>query len=70
MSTRSNSVRKGGDLRPVGSEETARALIEGRTGHPVSEAEWEHGRARLLEFATILRAWDRESRAKTELGNV
>ena len=52
-------------------EDTARAVLETRTGRPVNDVEWAQARMRLLEFVTILRSW--ESKAKTresELDNV
>lgn len=61
MFTQSKSVRKGVDLRPAGLEKTARAEIVARTGRTLSDAEWERGCARLLEFVTILRAWNRKT---------
>jgi hypothetical protein len=37
----------------------------------LTEEEWQRERARLVEFVTILRAWDRQPRARTvELENV
>jgi hypothetical protein len=70
MSTRSKAAPKRGDASPSATEGNARAAVEARTGRPFSDAEWENNRARLLEFGTILRAWDQKSRDATELGNV
>ena len=43
------------------SEVAARAALELRVGHSLTDAEWADARARLLEFVSILRAWERES---------
>jgi hypothetical protein len=40
---------------------TARAIIELPTGRPLNDAEWSAMRARILEFARILRVWDRKT---------
>jgi Protein of unknown function (Hypoth_ymh) len=66
MPVRSKATRLNGDVSPAGREETARSAIEARTGRPLSDAEWSRAGARLLEFATILRAWDEKSRDATE----
>src|SRR5579864_7391017 len=42
-------------------EAAARAVLETRLGRPLKELEWERGRARLLEFANTLLAWDRQA---------
>jgi hypothetical protein len=44
-------------------EAAARAAIEARAGHPISDLEWGRVRARLLEFASVLRVWHQESQA-------
>ena len=40
-------------------ENTARAALELRAGRCLTDAEWAAARARLLEFGTILRSWER-----------
>ena len=39
------------------------AAIELRAGRALTDAEWAAARARLLEFAGILRDWDRKTTA-------
>src|SRR5690349_13149180 len=39
----------------------ARAALELHLGHSLTDAEWSAARARLLDFASILRAWDRKA---------
>ena len=50
-------------------EEDARAALELRAGRTLTDAEWAAARARLLEFAGILRIWDRTTTASPR-GNV
>ena len=50
-------------------EAAARAAIELRAGRALTDAEWAAARARLLEFAGILRDWDRKTTASRR-GNV
>lgn len=47
----------------------ARTEIELHAGRPITDAEWAAARARLLEFAGILRGWDRET-TSSRRGNV
>jgi hypothetical protein len=42
-------------------EASARAAFGARTDRPLTDAEWAAVRARLMEFAGILRAWDRST---------
>lgn len=49
--------------------EDARAALELRAGRTLTDAEWALARARLLEFAGILRIWDRRTTASPR-GNV
>jgi hypothetical protein len=51
------------------NEVAARAALELRVGHSLTDAEWADARARLVEFVSILRAWERESIAPRR-GNV
>lgn len=50
-------------------EVAARAALEPGAGRRFTDAEWAAMRARLLEFADILRVWDRKTTA-SERGNV
>jgi len=51
---------------PVSAKEhTARAALEARAGRVFSDPEWQQARSRLLEFASLLRAW--EARSTTQL---
>ncbi len=50
-------------------EDAARAAIELRVGRALTAAEWGAARARLLEFAAILRDWDRKTTV-SQRGNV
>jgi hypothetical protein len=38
-------------------ENAARAALETQVGHTLSDLEWGRARARLVEFASLLRAW-------------
>jgi hypothetical protein len=38
-------------------ENAARAVFDFRAGNAATDHEWAHARARLIEFATILRSW-------------
>ena len=49
------------DQRPRKIEAAARAAIETSARRTLTDAEWAIDRARILEFVSILRAWDRES---------
>jgi hypothetical protein len=48
-----------GGRSPNQLEAAARAAIERRGYRAFTDAEWATARARLLEFAGILRAWER-----------
>lgn len=50
-------------------ETAARAAIELRAGRALTDAEWAAARARLLEFAGILRGWEGKTKASRR-GNV
>jgi hypothetical protein len=50
-------------------EAAARAAIELRAGRALTDAEWAAARARLREFAVILRGWDGKTTAPRR-GNV
>ena len=51
------------------NDAAARALVELRAGRSLTDAEWAAARARLLEFADILRVWERKTTA-LERGSV
>jgi len=52
-------------------EHGARTALASRMRRELTEEEWQRERARLVEFVTILRAWDRQPRTRTvELENV
>ena len=40
----------------------ARGELNSHAGRPLTDAEWAQMRARLLEFVTILRTWERQDR--------
>jgi hypothetical protein len=50
-------------------EAAARTAIELNAGRPLTDAQWAAARARLVEFAGILRDWDRKTVASRR-GNV
>lgn len=58
-----------GDRSPKQIEASARAAMELRANRTFTDAEWTAMRARLLEFAGILRDWDRKTAALSR-GNV
>ena len=58
-----------GDRSPKQLEASARAAMELRANRTFTDAEWTAMRARLLEFAGILRGWDRKTTASRR-GNV
>jgi len=50
-------------------ESAARTALEERAGRTLSDLEWDRARARLLEFAALLRAWHRKgTSSECELG--
>lgn len=56
---------------PARSEVAARAALERHGGRALTDAEWARARARLLEFISILRTWDRQAKTNEfEVGNV
>ena len=52
------------------NEVAARAALELRVGHSLTDADWADARARLVEFVSILRAWDRAKTITPLRGNV
>jgi hypothetical protein len=58
------------DMRRSRNEVAARAALEVRVGHSLPDAEWASMRARLVEFTSILRAWDRAKPITPLRGNV
>ena len=66
-------MRAGEDRNPrcrTQGEAAARAALELRVGHSLTDAEWAAMRARLVEFTSILRAWDRAKTITPLRGNV
>jgi hypothetical protein len=64
-----HASKDGGDRSPKQLEARARAAIELCADRSLTDAEWAAMRARLLEFAGILRDWDRKTTASRR-GNV
>lgn len=59
------------DLSASALEAAARRAHESGAGRCLSDAEWAEARSRLLDFAVILRGWDRKAKnPQPELGNV
>jgi hypothetical protein len=50
--------------QPANSDAAARAALESAAARPLTDAEWERARTRLVEFVTILRDWDWERKAE------
>jgi hypothetical protein len=50
-------------------EDDARAAVELGAHRPLTDVEWTVTRARILEFAGILRVWDQKT-AESKQGNV
>ena len=44
------------------NEAAARAALEMRLGRAITDPEWAAARRRLLEFISILRGWDQQTR--------
>lgn len=42
-------------------ENIARAALDAKAGRPVTDAEWAATSSKLLEYAGILRIWDRKT---------
>ena len=59
-----------GDRSPKQLEAPARAAIELRAGRTLTDDEWAAMRAKLREFAGIVRVWDRKMNASRRRGNV
>ena len=51
-----------GTRAPNPSEEKARAALEVTYGIPLSDAEWQRVRTRLLDFVKLLRVWEVQCR--------
>jgi hypothetical protein len=51
------------DTRPDSCEVEAREALDLRAGRTLTDADWAAAKDRLLEFFTILREWDRKTRA-------
>ena len=52
------------DRRLTQSEVAARAAFELCAGRPVTDAEWATAQSRLLQFAGILRDWERKTASR------
>jgi len=56
---------------PSRLENAARRALDRHVGRAVTDAEWARARARLVEFATILRTWQQKAPAsERQFGNV
>jgi hypothetical protein len=61
-----SAVGRCGDQCRTQNEADARAALELRAGHTLTDTEWSAARARLLELMGILRAWDRTTSASSK----
>ena len=60
-----------GPEQPQLLEAAARTALESLTGRALTEEDWVRERARLLEFVTILRAWDQQAKtSQSKAGRV
>ncbi len=57
------------DASPQATEHAARAAFNERVGRTLTDSEWVATRTKLLDFAGILRGWDRKTTASRR-GNV
>ena len=64
-----HAINDRGDRSPKQLEAAARTAIELRADRALTDAEWAATRTRLLDFAGILRGWDRET-TSSRRGNV
>lgn len=55
------AVTNGYHVRRTQRDVAARAALELHVGRSLTDAEWADARARLVEFVSILRGWERES---------
>jgi hypothetical protein len=53
-------------LSPSDEEWAARAAIQSRVGRPLTDHEWQQARSGLLEFASVLRDWQRKPPTMSE----
>jgi hypothetical protein len=44
-------------------EDSARAALGSLIGRELTDEEWTRAKARILEFARILRSWDRKAKS-------
>jgi hypothetical protein len=59
------------DTRPKSCEDSAHAALDARAGRTLTRAQWAVAQAKLLEFVTILRAWDQKTtNSESGFGNV
>ncbi len=61
LQTPMNAPNDRDDRRRSQVEDAARAALELRVGHILTDPEWAAEQAKLVDFANILRAWSRES---------
>lgn len=70
-SNRLNLAAADSEICPAGMENAARDALDLHLGHAITDAEWARTRAKLLEFVSILRSWDRPAETdESEGGNV
>ena len=50
------------DTCPKSCEEAARAALDSRAGRTLTGAQWAVAQDKLLEFVTILRAWEQKTK--------
>jgi hypothetical protein len=59
------------DTPSTGLEKAARSALDIRAGRALTDGEWAQTRARLLEFAIVVRSWDQTTKlCERGLGNV
>jgi hypothetical protein len=56
-------------ILPNRAEEAARGELDSRVGKQTDTA-WVAARRKLLEFAIVLREWDRAEKGRSKIGNV
>ena len=62
--TSSSSFLATSSRAPDELEKLAREAVDLRAGRALTDMEWEHARARLMEFAAILRSWQQDAQNK------
>jgi hypothetical protein len=61
MQTTLQICRQRRDENSTRLEHAARAALASCIGRDLTDVEWRRARGRVLEFVTILRAWDRKA---------